>query len=539
MCKSNDQMGPTKNSVDAISEKIDTNGKAGFPKRYIVVLLCSLATLLQYTIRVNLSVTIVAMVNDTYLSGQSSEFRKPVLENGCPFEDTLYANLTNSKSEKASKTSGEFNWAPSTQGAVLGAFYYGYILTHINSGQLAEWIGAKRLIAISILTSSVLTLLTPIAAYFNVIAVIAIRVVTGMSQGVMSPAIYTLYANWVPSNERSTALASYLIGGYIGTIMTMPLSAYLCEHGFAGGWPSVFYVLGILGCVCLFGWLFLVYETPTEHSSISEHELLFLRKNLNITAKQDKNKKKIKVPWVKILVSPQMWLIAIAKFSYGWGTLLFMSKLPAYLESVLHFSIEKNGFINAMAYVAISVSLFLFGSISDFIDRKKLLKKSLARRAFESLNLFGAAGCALLIPFVGCNSNAVVTLIMLTMVFYGAEAGGDNPIVVDVAPDYSGSLYGITNAIGSIPGFLVPVFVGFLLDNNPGSIQSWNIVFYVSAAVSIVGGICFLGVSAKPQPWGTVALKAEKKASNDEENAEIKMTVTVPTVSEGVTSTNC
>lgn len=33
-------------------------------------------------------------------------------------------------------------------------------------------------------------------------------------------------------------------GVHLGNIITFPLSGVLCQYGFDGGWPSVFYVFG-------------------------------------------------------------------------------------------------------------------------------------------------------------------------------------------------------------------------------------------------------------------------------------------------------
>jgi MFS family permease len=68
------------------------------------------------------------------------------------------------------------------QGVVLGAYYYGYIFTNVNAGQLADWFGSRLLCGISILVSGALTLLTPIAAYWSVYAVIVLRVLIGLVQ---------------------------------------------------------------------------------------------------------------------------------------------------------------------------------------------------------------------------------------------------------------------------------------------------------------------------------------------------------------------
>jgi len=37
---------------------------------------------------------------------------------------------------------------------------------------------------------------------------------------------------------------------------------------------------------------------------------------------------------------------------------------------------------------------------------------------------------------------------------------------IDIASNYAGTLMGLTNTVASIPGFLVPVFVGELTHGN-------------------------------------------------------------------------
>ena len=42
-------------------------------------------------------------------------------------------------------------------------------------------------------------------------------------------------------------------GAYLGNIISFPLSGVLCQYGFDGGWPSVFYLFGKQGHTRCFG----------------------------------------------------------------------------------------------------------------------------------------------------------------------------------------------------------------------------------------------------------------------------------------------
>ena len=55
-----------------------------------------------------------------------------------------------------------FDWSESTQGLILSGFYYGYAITHVPGGYLAERYGGKWTLGIGLLSTAIFTLLTPV-----------------------------------------------------------------------------------------------------------------------------------------------------------------------------------------------------------------------------------------------------------------------------------------------------------------------------------------------------------------------------------------
>ena len=64
-------------------------------------------------------------------------------------------------------------------GQVLSAFFYGYIITQIPGGLLAQRIGGRWVFGIGIVMTAVLTLLTQVAANFNIWVLVAVRALAG------------------------------------------------------------------------------------------------------------------------------------------------------------------------------------------------------------------------------------------------------------------------------------------------------------------------------------------------------------------------
>ncbi|KAJ6222360.1 hypothetical protein RDWZM_000905 [Blomia tropicalis] len=390
-----------------------------------------------------MSVTIVAMVNQT--TNSDSTMVKFDFNQTIPQLETIEDD-----------DDDVFDWDETMQGHILGSFYYGYIASNINAGQLVDRVGARWLCGIITLASAMLTMITPLVARWDVNALILVRVCIGLCQGILTPAIYSLLAKWIPRNERALVLALIQVGGNMGAVVSTILSGFLCQHGFDGGWPSVFYVFGIVGILCFILWIYAIYDTPDQHPRIDDEELEIIQLNIGVN---NLNEKKVCIPWISILTSMPVWAITVAKFCGAWGNLMLMSKLPSYLKSVLHLPIH------------------------------------------HTIALGGPAICLIMIPIVGCNLPSLVALLIVAMTIFGLNAGGDKINVVDISLHYSGTIYGITNAIASIPGILSPLVVGFLI-NLHGGIQGWNLVFYSAAGVYIFGIVFFLiFATAKRQPW--------------------------------------
>ena len=59
------------------------------------------------------------------------------------------------------------------------------------------------------------------------------------------------------------------------------------------GWPSIFYVIGGAGVIAATFWLLFVYNSPSEHPSISEEEKLYILNSHNTEVSRTTIKDKV------------------------------------------------------------------------------------------------------------------------------------------------------------------------------------------------------------------------------------------------------
>jgi len=117
------------------------------------------------------------------------------------------------------------------------------------------------------------------------------------------------------------------------------------------------------------------------------------------------------------------------------------------------------------------------------------------------LGLWVTAAAAVLAVYVGCQAELAVFLFAIAAGLNTLTVSGCKSSMLDIAPDYAGIVFGISNTISNIPGFIAPTVVGLLLDDY-GNRSQWQAVFWISGIVHVLGSLLFLCKgSDQLQPW--------------------------------------
>ncbi|XP_072395447.1 putative inorganic phosphate cotransporter [Diabrotica undecimpunctata] len=405
-----------------------------------------------------------------------------------------------------------FNWT--NKNVILSSFFIGYVPLQICSGFLVRQFNVKVLAATSLGISSFLGLLTPvIATHVGDKGVIAIRVLQGTTQGFVFPLVQHLLALWVPPTERAFLGGAVYAARPMATVLAMIIPGYLAASSF--GWPWIFYTSNIMALIWCLSFLIFSYERPSAHPNLSKREQLYIEKSIG-----NKNKKRVTyTPFREILTSPPFWALTAAAFGYVWGFWTLQSQMPMYLKYVMKFDIKSSGAIAALPYLMQFLAGYVFSFISDYLLGKNVWSIGTARK---TMNLIGCLGPALALVLLqsGGPEHAVKAIVLLTIAIAtsGACFCGYTINHIDLSPNHSSVLVGISNGLAQSCGFLAPLFVQGVVTNEEDPSQ-WKIVFYTAAAINVVAGIIFaIFGSGKVQSWDSIVSRDKIRTQENVED---------------------
>ncbi len=407
---------------------------SALPRRHVVVGLAALSVFVCYIDRVNISVAIIPMTED-------------------------------------------LGWSLATQGTVLSSFFIGYLLLQIVGGRLADRFGGKVVLGVGVLVWSLFTVLTPPAAYLGLGVLIAARIGMGMGEAVTFPSIYSLYGRWVPLSERARAVGFTNSGIPLGTVFALVATPYIVEWL---GWEWAFYLFGAVGVFWFVAWHRFVTAAPQAHPGVCDDELQVIEAGTQVAQAGESP------PLRVFLKLPAVWAIVVAHFCNNWSLYVLLSWLPTFVNKGLGVDYSAVGWFTMIPHLTAFVFLNVAGGVADRLIHRGM-DVGRVRKLMQTIG-FGGIAAALLV--VGEVQSAWMAIgVMSVGNALGAFCTGGFAVNhMDIAPRHSGTLMGITNTAGTLPG-IVGVFVSGVILELTGS---WALVFQVAAGVNLFGLVFYL-----------------------------------------------
>ncbi|XP_076755249.1 major facilitator superfamily transporter 3 [Xylocopa sonorina] len=478
-----------------------------FPMRYVMAIMGSIGLAIIYGFKVNVSVAIVAMVNHTAVKLSTLNTLESTNTSVIPVDkchhDSVSSNVTETVTED-----GPFVWNEPLQGLILSAYFWGYMVSLLPGGRMAELLSAKWVMNVSVLLNVIASVLSPVAAKTHYSLFIVMRFIQGIGGGVTFPAMHVMIAKWAPPNERSVIASIVYAGTALGTVISILLTGLLAANL---NWVWIFYIEGALCLIWCTAWWIMIEDSPEEQTRfISANERHYIMHSLG----QDKNHNdhnKLPVPWKEVLRSKPFMAILIAHFCSNFGWYMLLIELPTFMNQILKFNMSSNAGLSSMPFLCMWIFTMVLSKILAIMQDKSLISVTVSRKIGTLFSSVVPMICLIGVSYVGCSRTLAVTLMTIGVTCIGGMYSGFLSNHIDIAPNFAGTLVAITNCVATIPGFVVPIFVGKLTHGNQ-TIEAWRIIFFVTVGLYIVEIIIYtIFGSGEEQSWN-------KTKSGDEES---------------------
>jgi MFS family permease len=399
----------------------------------------------------------------------------------------------------------QFGWSNTQKGFALGAFYYGYVSTQVPGGWVATRCGGKRVLIGSMVGACATAFLRPLSAHSFPLFV-ATGVASGMAQGPLVPAIFSMLGSWFPQDEYAQASFQTNAGMTAGSVVAMVAPPLIMR---SMGWEAVFYLAAVPGLLWTFVWAVWATDSPADHQGMGADELAFLREAASMPQEAGgSGSQRLKTPWRAVLMTPPIWGQLVCDFCQSWFGYVVLTFLPQYMHDQLGFDMARSGLMVACPYIISFISLWLSAVIADNAIRKGHPVSTV--RIWMSI--VGGLPPALAIVCIIYSSDATLILILLNvcLFFQSFYSAGGALTILDLFPDYAGVIMGIDNGLNNVPGFLAPMTAGWLLDGGgcstdakvagqaawqppiPSCAAAWAQLWWLSAGLYVFGTVVYV-----------------------------------------------
>ncbi|XP_019845822.2 putative inorganic phosphate cotransporter [Bactrocera dorsalis] len=393
----------------------------------------------------------------------------------------------------------EFDWTEEQKSYIISSFYWGYVVTQFPGGYLSRRFGAKIVMSVGVFASSVCSLVTPYLVCWGGWQIFCvIRILQGLCQAALFPAIHEHIAKWSPPRERNLLGALTYSGVDCGMVLAMLVSGLIA--GSALGWPGISYISAGAGFVwCLF-WHIFAANNPPISRFITKAECEYIETSMR--REKDFHERKIPVPWLAMFTSVPFLALLVVRCAETWGFSTAQTQIPSYFNGVHNMNIKSNALCSALPYIARWIMSYVYLFFGNMAIARNWLCLTAVRKIANTCAMWLPACFMIGIGFLDdTNRSWAIALMTMNVGFNGGITMGCVLSTIDVSPNHAGVVMGIVNTLTNVVSLFTPLVVGFVVTDAHNRAE-WQIVFIIAACVFFVGNLIYLMYgTAEAQPW--------------------------------------
>lgn len=223
--------------------------------------------------------------------------------------------------------------------------------------------------------------------------------------------------------------------------------------------------MGSVSVVWLLLWAWLIQDSPSKQPLISQAERDLINTSLGSSDKAGHNEPKAPVPWRRIFTSLPFLAILIAHTCSNWGWYTLLIETSFYFKQVHGMDIKENAIASSIPFLTMWFFSMILSKTLDALRGRGKMSTTWARKIATLIASVIPAICLGLLCYK-LNTNLSIVLMGIGITSIGGMFCGFLSNHIDIAPNYAGTLMAITNTCATLPGIIMPIFVGAVTHGN-------------------------------------------------------------------------
>ena len=360
-------------------------------------------------------------------------------------------------------------------GLGAGLFFIGYAVFEVPSNVLLQKFGARAWLTRIMLTWGLVAAAMAFVASETMFY--TLRFLLGVAEAGFFPGVVYYFTQWLPGAERGKAMAIFLSGSAIASILSGPVSGALLQIDGLGlrGWQWMFLIEGLASVVlCGFVWARLE-SNPRDARWLSRIEQDALIAAIDAEQRQRQAGEGVRPSAFRLLRDPQILLFCFLYFSVALTIYAATFWLPSLIRKMGDLTDFEVGLFNSVPWLISIVAMYAFAALAARWKHQQ----AWASAAF----VIAAAGM-----FLSTTGGAVLAYVGICFAAIGFKASSS--LFWPIPQSYldariSAAVIALINSIGNLGGFVAPAAFG-VLEERTGSIEGG---LYGLTSVSLVAAI--------------------------------------------------